>query len=133
MGNTLRNKSASVAWKDVCLPKNEGSLDLFDIKARNKCFLAKQLWNIHLKTNYVWIKSVHQYFLRHHSIWNASLQRTSSPLWKSILSIRNQLLEDCGGESEAISMMRSWEICDGPFAANTYEYLRVKGISCVLE
>jgi hypothetical protein len=51
VGNTLRNKSASVAWKDVCLPKNEGSLDLFDIKARNKCFLAKQLWNIHLKTN----------------------------------------------------------------------------------
>jgi len=32
-----------VAWKVVCLAKKEGGLGLFDIKARNKSFLAKQL------------------------------------------------------------------------------------------
>jgi hypothetical protein len=41
--NILRNKFALVAWKTICLPKNKGGLGLFDIKARNKSFLAKQL------------------------------------------------------------------------------------------
>jgi hypothetical protein len=40
-----------VAWKHICLPKAEGGLGLYDIKARNNCFLAKQLWNIHLKSD----------------------------------------------------------------------------------
>jgi len=41
--NVLKSNSALVAWKVVCLPKKEGGLGLFDIKARNKSFLAKQL------------------------------------------------------------------------------------------
>jgi hypothetical protein len=43
-GNTS-NHSTLVAWNKVCLPQSEGGLGLLDIKARNKCFLAKQLWN----------------------------------------------------------------------------------------
>jgi hypothetical protein len=46
-----RHHSALVAWKTLCLPKAEGGLGLFDLKARNQSFLTKQLWNIHLKTD----------------------------------------------------------------------------------
>lgn len=46
-GNHFSNHSALVAWHKVCLPQYEGGLGLLDINARNKCFLAKQLWNIH--------------------------------------------------------------------------------------
>ena len=42
-GNTARSKSALVAWKHICLPKDEGGLGLYAIKARNRCFIAKQL------------------------------------------------------------------------------------------
>jgi hypothetical protein len=42
-GNILINKFALVAWKTIYLPKNKGGLGLFDIRARNKSFLAKQL------------------------------------------------------------------------------------------
>jgi len=41
IGNILRNKFALVAWKTVCLPKNEGGLGLFDIKARNKSIFSQ--------------------------------------------------------------------------------------------
>jgi hypothetical protein len=40
-GTVLSNKSALVAWRTVCLPKNEGGLGPFDIRARNNSFLAK--------------------------------------------------------------------------------------------
>jgi hypothetical protein len=40
-GNTARSKSVLVAWKHICLPNDEGGLRLYDIKARNLCFIAK--------------------------------------------------------------------------------------------
>uniref|UniRef100_A0A6N2LZA0 Reverse transcriptase domain-containing protein n=1 Tax=Salix viminalis TaxID=40686 RepID=A0A6N2LZA0_SALVM len=39
IGNVQKSHSALVAWKNVCLPKQEGGVGLFDIKARNKSFL----------------------------------------------------------------------------------------------
>jgi len=39
--NTARRKSALVAWKHICLLKDEGGLVLYAIKARNHCFIAK--------------------------------------------------------------------------------------------
>jgi hypothetical protein len=30
-------------------------LGLFDIKARNRSFLAKQFWNVHSKSDSLWI------------------------------------------------------------------------------
>jgi len=54
-GNILWQQPALVAWKTVCLPKKEWGLGLFDIKARNRSFLAKQLWNVHSKSDSLWI------------------------------------------------------------------------------
>jgi hypothetical protein len=68
IGNTAKSICALVAWKNICLSKKEGGLGLFDLKARNKSFLAKQLWNIHLKTDSIWIQWVHHYYLHRHSI-----------------------------------------------------------------
>jgi len=45
-GDICRSKSALVAWKTVCLPKNEGGLGLLNIQISNNSFIAKQLWNI---------------------------------------------------------------------------------------
>jgi hypothetical protein len=42
-GDVLRSKSALVAWKQVCLPKDKGGLAVLDIKAWNDSFFAKQL------------------------------------------------------------------------------------------
>lgn len=75
-----RNKSALVAWKHVCLPKNEGGLVVLDIKARNASFFAKQLWNIHLKTDSLWIRWVDHYYIPHTSIWFSDIKKSTSPL-----------------------------------------------------
>lgn len=53
--NIFRKNIALVAWKTVCLPKKEGGSGLFDLKARNRSFIIKQLCNIHLKTDSIWI------------------------------------------------------------------------------
>jgi hypothetical protein len=64
IGTTTRSMFALVAWKHICLPKAEGGLSLYDVKARNNCFLTKQLWNIHLKSDSIWIRWVHHFYLQ---------------------------------------------------------------------
>jgi hypothetical protein len=126
-GDILKSKSALVTWRTVCLPKNKGGLGLFEIKACNESFIAKQLWNIHLKTDSIWIQWIHYYYLSNLSIWDASPQRTSSPLWKSIISFKDQLIADCGGQHQAIALLSTWSSVDHPFLANAYDFLRLKG------
>jgi hypothetical protein len=54
---------ALVAWKTVCLPKHERGLGLLDIQVSNNCFIAKHLWNIHLKQDSIWIRWIHHFYL----------------------------------------------------------------------
>ena len=126
-GNIGRNGSALVAWKFLCLPKVEGGLGLFDFKARNRSFLTKQLWNLHLKTDSVWIRWVHHYYLNHEDVWTIQPHQHSSPLWKSILSVRDLLSLRCGGTRETIQLMTTWDTNAGPFLAHAYQFLRPVG------
>jgi hypothetical protein len=103
--DTRKNGSALVAWKLLCLLKVEGGLGLFDLKARNRSFLAKQLWNLHLKMDSVWIRWVRHFYLSHEDIWNAQPNQHSSPLWKFILSVRDFFSLHCGSLRETIQLV----------------------------
>ncbi|XP_057958526.1 uncharacterized protein LOC131151289 [Malania oleifera] len=43
-----------VAWKEVCIPKDEGGLGVFDLKAWNMTLLSKTLWNVQAKKDSLW-------------------------------------------------------------------------------
>jgi len=122
----LKSNSALVIWKLVCLPKKEGGLGLFDIKARNKSLLAKKLWNIHLKSDYVWIQWIHHYYLPNVSIWDVVSQRTSSSLWKDIISLKDQIVAACGSQHQAIALMSTWGSGELSFTAQSYNFLHFK-------
>ena len=128
IGNTLKSKTNIVAWSTVCLPKLEGGLGLFDIKARNSCFIAKQLCNIYLKTDSMLIQWAHHFYLHNTSIQDARLQQSSSPLCKAIISTKDQLIEDSEGHSQVISMMSTWHNCKEPFITNAFEFSRPKAL-----
>jgi hypothetical protein len=125
-GTVFRNKSALVAWRMVCLPKDEGGLGLFDLKARNNSFRAKHIWNIHLKADTIWIQWVHHYYIHSHSFWDTDAHPSSSPLWKSIINFRDKLVEMGGGQSHVLSLMENWSSSTGPFTAKAYEFLRLR-------
>jgi hypothetical protein len=57
----------------------------------------------------------------------ASPQRTSSPLWKSIISFKDQLLADYGAKHQVITLLTSWSSVEHPFSVNAYDFLRLKG------
>jgi len=106
--------------------KNKGGLAVLDIKAKNDSFFAKQLWNIHLKFDSFWIRWVDHYYIPHISIWFFDVKKTTSPLWKSIFSLRNKMIEQCRGISAVQQMLSSWHSGSGSFTANAYDLFRYK-------
>lgn len=126
-GDVQKSTSALVSWKSICMPKAEGGLGLFDLRARNRSFLGKQLWNIHLKSDSVWIRWIHHFYLSSGTIWSVHAQRTSSPLWKAIISVRDLLLQRCGDSVSSITMMSSWSTATGCFLSHAYDFFRPSG------
>ena len=125
-GTVSRNKSVMVAWRMVCLYKDEGGLGIFDLRARNNSFLAKHIWNIHLKADTIWIQWVHHYYIYSLSFWDTDAHPSSLPLWKSIINFRDKLVEMGGGQSHVLSLMENWSSSTGPFTAKAYEFLRLR-------
>jgi len=52
------------------------------------------------------------------------LKKTSSPLWKSIVFLKNQLVEIYRGHQQVIDLMTGWEQKGGGFTFNAYSTLR---------
>lgn len=52
---------AKVAWKDVCLPKLEGSLGIKPLFLWNKAIMAFHLWSVVTNRQSLWVKWIHTY------------------------------------------------------------------------
>jgi hypothetical protein len=126
-GDIHRSTSALVAWKTICLPKTEGGLGLYDLRARNRSFLGKQLWNIHLKTDSVWIRWIHHFYLNSGTIWSVQAHHSSSPLWKAIIYVKDLLLQRCGDSESSITLLSGWSTGAGLFLSHAYEFFRPVG------
>ena len=122
----IGKRTALVAWKQVCLPKSEGGLGLLDLTARSNSVLAGHIWNIHLKADSIWIQWVDHAYLGSSNIWVAQASKASSPLWKAILLLKNHLLNVCGNQGAAITLVSSWDNRD-KFSRNAYDYFRLRG------
>lgn len=75
---------AKVAWHDVCKPKTEGGLGLRDCKLWNSAMLMKTLWNIYANKGTLWIKWIHEVYLRGRNFWEWKCGDDDSPLVKNL-------------------------------------------------
>lgn len=78
-----------VAWKQICLPKNEGGLGMKQIRAWNVAAIAKNLWNICLHKETLWVRWIHQIYIKGSSIWDLQEPQDCSWSLRKILQIRD--------------------------------------------
>ncbi|XP_057982254.1 uncharacterized protein LOC131167468 [Malania oleifera] len=95
-----------VAWSEVYKPKDEGGLGVFDLKSWNRAFLTKALWNVQAKKDSLWIKWIHQCYLKDTGIWYAATKKEDSPLFKRLVEIKDQLVQKAGSVAAAIENMQ---------------------------
>ncbi|KAL0399880.1 UNVERIFIED_CONTAM: Retrovirus-related Pol polyprotein from type-2 retrotransposable element R2DM [Sesamum radiatum] len=58
------SRCAPVAWAEICHPKEEGGLGIRHIQSWNVALLARVLWNIHRKSDTLWVQWVNGVYLR---------------------------------------------------------------------
>ncbi|XP_042056254.1 uncharacterized protein LOC121800817 [Salvia splendens] len=116
-------KYPPVSWNDLCLPKDEGGLGFRDLGAWNKALLARNLWNIHVKKDSLWIKWIYSEFLKNRMLWEWTARSRDSPLFKRLLEIREELLTG-RARREVEKLLGQWYGSKG--AVEAYEWSRPK-------
>ncbi|KAK2421853.1 hypothetical protein QL285_032436 [Trifolium repens] len=88
-GSIEKSRKAPVAWKTVCQPKRNGGLNLIDLEVWNRTTLLKLLWNLSGKSDSLWEKWVHAYYIKNQNIMEACVPDNASWIMKAIMKQRD--------------------------------------------
>ncbi|KAL0287980.1 UNVERIFIED_CONTAM: hypothetical protein Sradi_7112600 [Sesamum radiatum] len=120
------SRCAPVAWAEICHPKEEGGLGIRHIQSWNVALLARVLWNIHRKSDTLWVQWVNGVYLKGGSVWDWQPKKGDSPLLQRLAQIRNRLVTEFGSSEALIQHMEKWTDGKGLVTSKAYEYLRPK-------
>ena len=116
-----------VAWNRVCLPKKEGGLGLFDLRARNLAFMSKHYQHIHTSRDSLWVRWIHHRYLQVTvpCDWVAHIR--DSPLIKAILGARDEIVRHMDPTMSLSETLDSW--CHGEkfLVTRAYDIFRERG------
>ncbi|KAF7844578.1 ribonuclease H [Senna tora] len=98
-------------WTDLCKPKEEGGLGLYDVRTFNEALLAKHIWRmIQCKNNLIDVTLTPKYM--DSSSGSLSIRYNSSWRWKSIMNskdiIMNNLEWQIGSGSDVNTNHHAW-------------------------
>ncbi|GAB2302979.1 hypothetical protein Dimus_038044 [Dionaea muscipula] len=85
-------KNPPVSWNFLSTPKREGGLGLFHLPSWNQALLFSNIWNIYMDKQSLWIKWIHQYYLRGNSIWTWQPGKEASTFMKHMTRTRDIIM-----------------------------------------
>ncbi|GJT07259.1 RNA-directed DNA polymerase, eukaryota, reverse transcriptase zinc-binding domain protein [Tanacetum coccineum] len=80
---------ASVAWKDICIPKSQGGLGLKSLHNWNEALLTKHLWNILVNKESIWVRRPLSRVISQSTITTANL--SLNPIVRDLMAIKGRL------------------------------------------
>ncbi|KAL0410974.1 UNVERIFIED_CONTAM: hypothetical protein Slati_3687100 [Sesamum latifolium] len=96
---------APVVWEEICYLKEEGGLGIRHIQSWNVALLARVLWNIHRKTDTLWVKWVNEVYLRGILVWDWQPKKGDPPLLRRLADIRDRIITAFSSLEAAIQSM----------------------------
>ncbi|KAL9662864.1 hypothetical protein QQ045_027699 [Rhodiola kirilowii] len=103
-----------VAWKTVTKTKEEGGLGIKNIFIFNRALMLKQVWDLCLNKEALWIRWMHSYFFKDKSIWEMIEMNHHSWVLKNILRLRHDALKCIMIDDSGVC---SWANDSNPFSA----------------
>lgn len=114
---------ALVSWEDICRSKKQGGLNLKDPVIWNEAFLGKQVWELAMKKDNLWVKWLHGVYLCRDGIWEANAPSNSSWHWKQLIKVRDKI-------KTGVQNNRWSQSADGLYTVQLgYRWLHQGGIS----
>lgn len=120
-------KACPVAWRTVCLPKEEGGLGFRNLAAWNKALLSKVIWNIQSKADSLWIRWLHSEIIDNREFWTARKEGNNPTLLASLYRIRDDILAKNDGDiHKSRELVGKW--FKGKGVAEAYDFFRPAAI-----
>ncbi|XP_075096425.1 uncharacterized protein LOC142174516 [Nicotiana tabacum] len=98
-GSSTVSKKALVSWEKVCLPQVAGGLNVMNLVFWNKAAVAKHLWAVAKKKDCLWIKWIHTFYIKHHTLEHMPIPKNVAWVVRKILESR-KLTGDVQGIQE---------------------------------
>lgn len=113
MGGDTKSKKIIhlVNWNEVCKPREIRGLGLRKAEVFNEALLAKLAWQMINDPNKVWVRVMHEKYLKQHDFLTATIFSGSSWSWKSIIKGRAVVGNNTGwklGDGRNINL---WSDC----------------------
>ncbi|XP_062089725.1 uncharacterized protein LOC133796267 [Humulus lupulus] len=83
--------SGSVAWEKLCKPKKAGGIGFMNISDWNRATLIKNGWSIATKKDNLWVKWVHNVYIKHEEWWGYNAPSQSSWYWRKMVNIKDEV------------------------------------------
>ncbi|XP_020257745.1 uncharacterized protein LOC109834203 [Asparagus officinalis] len=100
----IHRKPPLVSWVNVCQGKKRGGLGIFSATIWNIPSALRSIWYIHVNKESLWIKWVHENYLKQGNIWQINARKSDSWMWKQLLKVRDKSLAFCG-DSDNLKML----------------------------
>ncbi|XP_074301310.1 uncharacterized protein LOC141632687 [Silene latifolia] len=112
------------SWSNICAPTNEGGFGVKELLSWNKALISKWLWLLDRTPQELWSIWHSEYHLSHCSIWDVVVQDMYSENFRSIISVKNDLLSATGSPAAAKALLHSWCSGDKFHVAAAYTWFR---------
>lgn len=86
---SAKSKSAPIDWETVCLSIKCGGFNLRQLASWNKSAICNQLWAIDMKTDRLWIRWGHVYYLMNNTVVDIIIPTSRLWMLRKILSQRD--------------------------------------------
>ncbi|KAK7275607.1 hypothetical protein RIF29_16726 [Crotalaria pallida] len=87
--NSVGRPRAAIAWDQLCLGKKYGGLGFQNIQKWNLTAVGKQVWELAMKKDHLWVRWISSVYLKHADFWECDFSN-SSWHWKQILKCRDK-------------------------------------------
>ncbi|XP_019256492.1 PREDICTED: uncharacterized protein LOC109234906 [Nicotiana attenuata] len=86
-GTNVITKRALISWDKVCQPKSAGGLNILNLKSWNKAAILKLQWDLATKADKLWIKWIHMYYIKGHSLDTVKVPKQASWMVQKIRTV----------------------------------------------
>uniref|UniRef100_A0A803PAJ0 Reverse transcriptase domain-containing protein n=1 Tax=Cannabis sativa TaxID=3483 RepID=A0A803PAJ0_CANSA len=90
-GQSTSQGAGLVAWESVCQSKTIGGIDFRKVEEWNLAAMTKYIWAIANKEDNLWIKWVHNVYLKYENWWSYQAPLQASWYWKKIVATKEKL------------------------------------------
>ncbi|XP_074283905.1 uncharacterized protein LOC141608449 [Silene latifolia] len=94
-------------WVTCCKPVHEGGFNIKEVLAWNKCLICKWIWDIDQNSDSSWAAWNYLYNIKTDSFWTMIPKNYHAESWKSILKVRDDLLQKHGTVAAVQAVLQS--------------------------